>query len=347
MARTMSAIRRQSFAVVGAALIDGAGLAQTQLNASLAGIGRGDTHRGLLITLSAAMTIIGAAVPLLHENFISALLFLTGAAVASLALATLPPASETRKRANTASTSQGQVLIHELCATRAEKPPLDRAAWARLTAHMSHEFRTPLNAVLGFSELMSSEALGPIGTSCYSDYARNIHDSGRRLLKSAEDALAITALLTAPERKGAPAVVTLHRAFEEAAAFHAHDFSERRISIDSHQVSNDLDVLAEAQTVRQLLINVLADAALAARPGATIAVTTDKREGHAEISLALAYADTQSGAEADVFSLLLARTLCELSGAKLHVRPSQNGETVWTVAFTPAAQHDLFSERAA
>jgi len=57
---------------------------------------------------------------------------------------------------------------------------------------MSHELRTPLNAVIGFSDMIKSQAMGPVGTACYIDYARNIHDSGHHLLGLINDILDLT-----------------------------------------------------------------------------------------------------------------------------------------------------------
>jgi signal transduction histidine kinase len=55
-------------------------------------------------------------------------------------------------------------------------------AKAQFLSNMSHEFRTPLNAILGFSEMIQEEVLGPVGTQQYADYAGNIHESGTHLL---------------------------------------------------------------------------------------------------------------------------------------------------------------------
>ncbi|NQV98644.1 MAG: response regulator [Rhodospirillales bacterium] len=47
--------------------------------------------------------------------------------------------------------------------------------------HMSHEFRTPLNGIIGLSEMIASEALGPIGNPKYKEYGWDIVTSGRHL----------------------------------------------------------------------------------------------------------------------------------------------------------------------
>ncbi len=57
----------------------------------------------------------------------------------------------------------------------------DRAK-SEFLANVSHELKTPLNAVIGFSEILEGELLGPIGVEKYREYARDIHWSGERLL---------------------------------------------------------------------------------------------------------------------------------------------------------------------
>jgi PleD family two-component response regulator len=56
-------------------------------------------------------------------------------------------------------------------------------------ANMSHQLRTPLNTIMGFSELMCTEKLGSIGNVTYRNYAQDILDSSTHLLKMINDIL--------------------------------------------------------------------------------------------------------------------------------------------------------------
>ncbi len=67
-------------------------------------------------------------------------------------------------------------------------------AKSEFLATMSHEFRTPLNAILGFSEMIRAEYFGPLGSDNYQDYARSIFHSGEHLLDLINDILNIAAI---------------------------------------------------------------------------------------------------------------------------------------------------------
>jgi PAS domain S-box-containing protein len=55
--------------------------------------------------------------------------------------------------------------------------------------NMSHELKTPLNAIIGFSEVMERQLLGPLGSDNYVAYAKDIRTSGERLLHTVADVL--------------------------------------------------------------------------------------------------------------------------------------------------------------
>ncbi|MBN9281667.1 MAG: sensor histidine kinase, partial [Hyphomicrobium denitrificans] len=199
MARTWSVPQRGNFASLTADRARAHALPRALLQAS-----RRDIRRTPLLMVSALLTAIGIAVLNIDSQSLGTILLVAGAGLAGALILCSGETSDASTDKIKAAHKPEAARFTELLAEPQSNAGLDRAAWAKLTAHMSHELRTPLNAVLGFSELMSKEVFGPLGSSAYGDYARDIHASGRVLLKSAEDALAITALLTAPSRKGTP-----------------------------------------------------------------------------------------------------------------------------------------------
>ena len=59
-------------------------------------------------------------------------------------------------------------------------------------ARVSHDLRTPMNAILGFSQILKSEQFGPLSNQRYQDYADYIFESGETLLGLVEDMLDIS-----------------------------------------------------------------------------------------------------------------------------------------------------------
>lgn len=57
---------------------------------------------------------------------------------------------------------------------------------------LPHEFRTPLNAILGYAEMIIGEVLGPIGNRKYLEYVENIFQGGKRLHFTVEKLLALS-----------------------------------------------------------------------------------------------------------------------------------------------------------
>lgn len=67
-------------------------------------------------------------------------------------------------------------------ATLARKAAEDAmAARSLLLATMTHELRSPLTSVVGFSNLMAKQAFGPLGNPKYMDYAQSIELAGSHL----------------------------------------------------------------------------------------------------------------------------------------------------------------------
>jgi two-component system, cell cycle sensor histidine kinase PleC len=67
----------------------------------------------------------------------------------------------------------------DLARRRAEAANL---ATSRFLAAISHELRTPVNVILGFSEVMKGELFGSHAIASYKEYSNDIHASGQHLL---------------------------------------------------------------------------------------------------------------------------------------------------------------------
>ncbi|MBI3452257.1 MAG: hypothetical protein HY057_05375 [Rhodospirillales bacterium] len=102
---------------------------------------------------------------------------------------------EQLERQVVARTAQLRVVNEELMGREQEAREAQRRAEtanhakSRFLANMSHELRTPLNAILGFSEVIKDQMFGPSATAQYTDYAHEIHRSGRHLLDVLSDIL--------------------------------------------------------------------------------------------------------------------------------------------------------------
>ena len=74
----------------------------------------------------------------------------------------------------------------------------ERAANAKadVLARISHEVRTPLNAIIGFSEVMIGERFGALGNERYLEYMKDIRASGERVIAIINDLLDLSRIET-------------------------------------------------------------------------------------------------------------------------------------------------------
>jgi signal transduction histidine kinase len=214
-------------------------------------------------------------------------------------------------------------------------------AWADLMARVSHELRTPLNAVIGFTDLMKSEVLGPVGHPRYMEYLDHIQDSGRTLLKSAEDTLALTALLAAPGTAAKDEVLNLADFATEAWAFTSLDARARNIFFETSGL--DLDVLGERRPLRQILINLYSCALARAANGATISLVATSDGGVVDLTLSVSKLATTIPYDTGCLSLNLARALLDLQDSFLLEPPAPSGTWRAVTAFAAASQADFFA----
>jgi PAS domain S-box-containing protein len=224
---------------------------------------------------------------------------------------------------------------------------------AAFLAAMSHELKTPLNAVLGFSEIIRDQLLGPAGVPAYIDYAADIHKSGARLLAIINDVLDVSrlegGLLTINARKE-----NLLDIVEKAILL------ARSVTQDEREIATDfprdmpalhVDPQRLAQTLGNLLANalkftpVLGKVSLTARlerDGGVTLVVADTGIGMAAETIAEALEPFRQldGSLARKFEgaglgLSLSKALIELHGGSLSIESKVGHGTSVTLSLPP------------
>ena len=143
-------------------------------------------------------------------------------------------------------------------------------AKSRFLANMSHELRTPLNAIIGFADVMENAVLGPLGTPRYTEYCRDIRESGSNLLSMIDDILDM-ARLEARRVQLSPKVISAETAITAALAPVDAAAREKAITV-SVDVAPGLDLLADPHAIRQILANLLQNAVKFTPAGGRVAV---------------------------------------------------------------------------
>ena len=213
--------------------------------------------------------------------------------------------------------------------------------WTDLMARVSHDLRTPLNAVMGFSEMMALELFGPLGDHRYQDYVHHIRDSAAELLKSAEDTMALTALMASPHRRDAACACNLELLTTDAWAFVARTAQGRAVDLTAF-IPSELEVLGEPRALRQIMVNLMSEAVSRAARGERVVVAAIADGELIEIAVSVARERARAARKGGSLALCLARTLLEMHGTSLiEVEGPNQGWRAVTV-LDRAAQPDFF-----
>jgi two-component system, cell cycle sensor histidine kinase PleC len=140
---------------------------------------------------------------------------------------------------------------------KAEAESANRAK-SEFLANMSHELRTPLNHIIGFAEVMQQETFGALGSPKYTDYCRDIKQSGEHLLAVISDVLDMARLesgrvrLEKTEFEIDDAVSAAVAAIEAIAA-------EKEISVHAETLPNT-QLYADRDAIQKVLMILLRNA---------------------------------------------------------------------------------------
>lgn len=132
------------------------------------------------------------------------------------------------------------------------------AAKSEFLADMSHELRQPLNAILGFSDVMRSGVFGPLSER-YQGYVGHVIDAGTHLLDLVNDILDL-AKIEAGRLELEAEQVLIHDLFHAAGSL-IEPLAERHgvhLLIDS--VPDDICLWGDPRRLKQVMLNLLSNA---------------------------------------------------------------------------------------
>jgi len=189
-----------------------------------------------------------------------------------------------------AARAEAEAVRAEAEAARDEAEAANRSK-SDFLAVMSHELRTPLNSILGFSEIIKDQLFGPIGTPRYADYAADIMESGEHLLGVINDILDLSKI-EAGHMELNEEPVDLLTVMQDATNLVQERAAAKGILLKI-SLPHDLPMIrADGRLIRQMLINLLANAVEHTLKGGWIAVTAERGD---KGGIAVAVADNGVG----------------------------------------------------
>ena len=157
---------------------------------------------------------------------------------------------------------------------------------SQFLATMSHELRTPLNAILGFSEVIRDSVFGKeIGAiKKYSDYAGSIHTSGRHLLSLISEILDLSKIEAGSYVLD---VTTLDMREVMHGALTIISAAAGNAGIDLRYALPDeaMYVSGDDRSIRQVALNLLANAVKFTPRGGAVALELSMRGGYVEFAI--------------------------------------------------------------
>ncbi|MBI3006688.1 MAG: GAF domain-containing protein [candidate division NC10 bacterium] len=240
---------------------------------------------------------------------------------------------------------------------------LERASQqkSRFLAAMSHEFRTPLNSIIGFSEVLQDGLAGPLAPK-QARYVENIRQSGRHLLQLVNDVVDLARVEAGRldllrETFALPPLLETVREMVEPLV------QGKGLTLALEVPPDLLPLHADAARVKQVLVNLLSNAIKFTPAGGKITLTASQRPGGepgGRAVLEVAVSDTGVGLspedQARIFQefqqgeagtrqqqgaglgLALSKRLVELQGGRIWVESAGHGQGACFRFSLPAAE---------
>lgn len=160
-------------------------------------------------------------------------------------------------------------MIEHLEQARAQAESASRAK-SEFLAMMTHELKTPLNSIIGYSELISEQPAAQRGDKL-GDYARDIHDGAHNLLTLINDILDLSKA-DAGKLNLQEGLFSVEAAIERCRRAIQPRADEGGIELRT-ELAHELPALrGDERLIRHALINLLSNAVKFTRPGGLVRI---------------------------------------------------------------------------
>ena len=170
-------------------------------------------------------------------------------------------------------------------------------------AAMSHELRTPLHSIIGFAEVLISQAFGELGDERYVDYAGNIRESGMHLLEIINDILEI-AKAEAGKLDLREGLIDVVDVIATAVRLIGPQAQAGNLKLETSIDPAVPTLYGDEQKVKQILLNLLSNAVKFTPKGGTVTVSAGQEEATKGIFITVQ--DTGIGIAAEDIPIALA-----------------------------------------
>jgi signal transduction histidine kinase/CheY-like chemotaxis protein len=174
-------------------------------------------------------------------------------------------------------------LIERLKESNARLVDADRHK-SLFLASMSHELRTPLNAILGFSELLIDAPDGQFPVATRTRFLQQIHSSGKHLLGLINDILDLSKI-EAGQMELRLQTVLVSEVVAQVLSTVEPLAAQKQITIKTGEMSAG-EITADAGKLKQMLLNLVANAVKFTPDGGEVTVTSTRLEKTVEIAVA-------------------------------------------------------------
>ena len=141
-------------------------------------------------------------------------------------------------------------------------------------ANISHDLRSPLNSIIGFSEALSNKIFGDL-TEKQSEYIEDIRLSGIRLLGMINEVLDI-AKINSHTIKLNLSQVDLNLAIDEVCNILTPALNKKHITIEKH--AEQITFVADYIKIQQILFNLIGNAIKFSHPNGKIVIFTQSTD---------------------------------------------------------------------